>query len=353
MNAAAAPAGPIPLPRAGGAPPLRGSLRACPEDFAVEEVLGYGADGAGEHVLLSVQKRDANTAWVAQQLARFAGVDARAVGWAGRKDRHALTAQSFSVHLPGRADPDWSKLDVPGVRVLAAQRHGRKLKRGALAGNRFVLRIRAVQGDATAAEERLRRMQAQGVPNYFGVQRFGHGGDNLEAARRLFAGARVPRARRELLLSAARAHLFNAVLAARVRDGSWQRGLPGELWALAGSRAWFGPQAPDDTLARRLAAFDIAPSGPLWGAGSSPAGADCARLEDALAATHADLAAGLAGAGLEHARRALRLDLRGLAWRWIDANLELRFALPPGAYATAVARELLEDAEADAADDDG
>ena len=108
------------LSRAHGAPPLRGRLRTQPEDFIVEEALGYAADGAGEHVLLTVQKREANTAWVAQQLARFAGVDARSVGYAGRKDRHALTTQSFSVHLPGRSDPDWGALQLPGVRVLAA-----------------------------------------------------------------------------------------------------------------------------------------------------------------------------------------------------------------------------------------
>ena len=108
------------LSRAHGAPPLRGRLRTQPEDFIVEEALGYAADGAGEHVLLTVQKREANTAWVAQQLARFAGVDARSVGYAGRKDRHALTTQSFSVHLPGRPDPDWGALQLPGVRVLLA-----------------------------------------------------------------------------------------------------------------------------------------------------------------------------------------------------------------------------------------
>lgn len=333
------------LSRAHGAPPLHGRLRAQPEDFIVEEALGYVADGAGEHVLLTVQKREANTAWVAQQLARFAGVDARSVGYAGRKDRHALTTQSFSVHLPGRSDPDWGALQLPGVRVLAAQRHGRKLKRGALDGNRFVLRIRAVTGERVAAEQRLARMRDVGVPNAFGAQRFGRGGDNADAARRMFAGRRVARAEREMLLSAARAYLFNLVLDQRVRDGNWNLGMPGELWALAGSRAWFGPQNPDPALLLRLADFDIAPSGPLWGAGPSPAGDACARIEDAIADAHADLAQGLARAGLEHARRALRLDLRGLTWQWLDADLELRFALPAGAYATAVLRELLDDAD--------
>ncbi len=348
MNAGAAAA--ESLPRAWGPPPLHGVLRQEPEDFQVEEILGYAADGAGEHVLLTIRKTGANTAWVARQLAGFAGVDERAVSWAGRKDRHAVTTQAFSVHLPGRPDPAWSQFEVPGVAVLDAQRHGRKLKRGALAGNRFLVRIREARGDRDAIEARLRQMRAQGVPNYFGSQRFGRHGDNLAAARRMFGGRRVPRAERDMLLSAARAELFNAVLGQRVRQDCWNAGLAGELWALAGSRAWFGPQAFDETLAQRLAAFDIAPSGPLWGRGPSPAGADCGALEDAVAAEHREFAEGLAAAGLEQARRALRLDLRALQWTWpAPETLELAFALPAGAYATAVAHELLEDDAARAA----
>lgn len=272
------------------------------------------------------------------------------MAWAGRKDRHALTTQALSVHLPGRPDPDWSALDVPGVRVLGAQRHSRKLKRGALAGNRFVLRISNVQGEHAVAEQRLLQMQAQGVPNYFGVQRFGRGGDNIDAARRMFAGRRVPRAEREMLLSAARAQVFNTVLARRVEQANWNRALDGELWALSGSRAWFGPAPFNALLEQRLAAFDIAPSGPLWGRGTSPAGAACAQLEHAVIDDYRDFAEGLAAAGMEHARRALRLDLRGMSWHWHgDAALELSFTLPAGTYATAVMQELLDAAAAQVA----
>lgn len=330
------------LPRAHGAPVLQGRLRAQPEDFVVDEVLGYGADGAGEHVLLRVRKREANTAWVARRLAAFCGIDERGVAWVGRKDRHALTTQHFSVHLPGREAPDWSTLAEPGVEVLDAQRHSRKLRRGALAGNRFVLRIVEVQGDRAAVEARLQAIRMRGAPNYFGVQRFGRSGDNLVAARRMFAGRRVPRAEREMLLSSARAHLFNAVLSQRVVEGSWALGLEGELWALAGSRAWFGPEPYTEVLTQRLGDFDISPSGPLWGRGPTPASKACGALEETVVSGYSDLAEGLAAAGLEHARRALRLDLRGLSWRWDDDVLELAFTLPAGAYATAVVHELLD-----------
>src|SRR6185503_17769039 len=161
------------LPFAHGAiPPLTARLRLTHEDFLVEEILGYDADGAGEHLLLWVEKRGANTDWVARELAKFAGVPAVAVGYAGLKDRHAVTRQTFSVQLAGRPDPDWSTFPHAEVTVLAATRHSRKLKRGALRGNRFVLVLREVGGDRAQAESVLQRIATHGVPNYFGEQRF-------------------------------------------------------------------------------------------------------------------------------------------------------------------------------------
>ncbi|HEX7113333.1 MAG TPA: tRNA pseudouridine(13) synthase TruD [Mizugakiibacter sp.] len=329
------------VPYAHGGPPLTARLRAAPEDFVVEEMLGYAADGDGEHALLTVEKRGANTEWVARELARFAGVPPVAVGYAGLKDRHAVTRQAFSVQLGHRADPDWSAFPHAEVRVLAAVRHRRKLKRGALAGNRFVLALRDVSGDREAAEHVLAALAARGVPNYFGEQRFGRGGDNLAQARAMFAGRRVDRTTRGLLLSAARSHLFNAVLAERLQRQAWDTPLEGELWCLDGSRSWFGPQAFDASLAARLESFDIHPSGPLWGRGDTPAAGDCGALERDVAARVSDLVAGLEAAGLEHERRPLRLRPRELEWTWQGAEtLQLAFALPAGAYATSVVREL-------------
>ena len=329
------------LPYAHGGPPLTAQLRAAPADFVVEEVLGYDADGDGEHVLLTVEKTGANTEWVARELACFAGVAPLAVGYAGMKDRHAVTRQSFSVQLGARAEPDWTALPHAEVRVLASARHRRKLKRGALAGNRFALVLRDVQGDRDAAEHTLAAIATRGVPNYFGEQRFGRGGANVERARAMFAGKRVDRALRGLLLSAGRAEVFNALLAARVERMAWDAPLSGELWNLDGSRSWFGPEPWSEALAARMAAFDIHPSGPLWGEGPHPAADDVAALEQAIAATLPELCAGLASAGLQHERRALRLRPAAWAWNWRgDAALELRFTLPVGAYATVVVREL-------------
>lgn len=333
---------PSELPRAYGPPPLQAILRAQPEDFMVEELPGAVADGSGEHAWLWVEKRDANTEWVARQLAAFCGIPVADVGYAGLKDRHAVTRQAFSLHLPGKADPDWSHFVAEGVSLLEVRRHGRKLKRGALRGNRFALRLREVQGDRQRADEVLARIGTGGVPNYFGEQRFGLTGRNLEQARAMFAGRRVRRGMRSLLLSAARSQIFNEVLAARVGLGNWNQAMDGEIWALAGSHSWFGPEAFTPALAARLASTDIAPSGPLWGEGEPPSADAVGALERGIAATHADLVAGLAAARMRHDRRPLRLLPRDLHWRWPDpGTLELAFELPAGSYATVVVRELL------------
>jgi Uncharacterized conserved protein len=329
------------LPYAYGTPPLTALLRSRPEDFQVEEILGYDAEGQGEHALLWVEKRGANTDWVARELARFAGVPPVAVGYAGLKDRHAVTRQTFSVQLAGKPDPDWSAFPHAEVKVLAATRHSRKLKRGALRGNRFVLVLREVQGDHAAAERVLGQIAARGVPNYFGEQRFGREGGNVAQARAMFGGRRVDRDKRSFLLSAARSHIFNGVLAARVERGAWDTPLDGEIWSLAGSRSWFGPEPFDEVLAARLARADIHPSGPLWGQGEPPSADLVGALEREVAAADADLAEGLAGARMDQERRPLRLMPHELKWRWLDeAALELAFELPAGAYATVVVREL-------------
>ncbi len=330
-----------PLPWAHGAPPLTARLRSAPEDFLVEEMLGYLADGAGEHALLRVEKRGANTDWVARELAKFAGVPQVAVGYAGMKDRHAVTRQSFSVHLAGKPDPDWSTFPHADVSVLEAQRHTRKLKRGALRGNRFVLVLRDVQGDRNAAESVLQQIASRGVPNYYGEQRFGREGGNVDQARAMFAGRRVERDKRSFLLSAARSQIFNSVLAARIERGAWDTPLEGEIWSLAGSRSWFGPEPFTDALAQRLARADIHPSGPLWGQGEPPSTGDAGALERAVGAASDDLAQGLAAARMDQERRPLRLMPQALTWRWLgDDVLELSFELPAGAYATVVVREL-------------
>lgn len=331
------------FPRAHGASVLRAVIRSTPEDFFVEELPAFEPSGEGEHLLLTVEKHGMNTTHVARRLAEWAGVVDVAVGYAGLKDRHAVTRQRFSVQLPGRAAPDIAALQDDDLKVLEAVRHSRKLSRGALAGNRFVLVLRGVQGDPQAIDARLRKIAGHGVPNRFGEQRFGREGGNVQAALAMFGGRRVGREQRSILLSAARSELFNRVLSARVLDGTWNTGCEGEVWMLEGSRSVFGPEPWNEDLAERLARFDIHPSGPLWGAGELRSTDACARIEmDALADDLAmRLRNGLERAGLKQERRSLRLRPQGLEWSWCaDGALRLAFELPAGTYATTLLVEL-------------
>ena len=265
------------------------------------------------------------------------------VSYAGLKDRHAVTRQRFSVHLPKRIAPDLASLQSPDMRVIKSEWHSRKLPRGALAGNRFELVLRNVQGERDAIDQRLRSIGAQGVPNYFGEQRFGRFGDNVANALAMFAGRRVGRDQRTLLLSAARSELFNQVLSARVSTGSWNRGLPGEVWMLDGSRSVFGPEPMTDAIATRLAEFDIHPTAPLWGRGHLRSTDDARALEEAVLADSRALSLrqGLEAAGLSQERRSTRLRPGGLRWDWLDqGTVKLAFELPPGTYATTLLAEL-------------
>jgi tRNA pseudouridine13 synthase len=322
---------------------LRGILRATPEDFFVDEDLGFAPDGAGEHVFVRVEKRGANTDFVAKELARFAGVRAEAVSYAGLKDRHAVTRQTFSIHLPGKADPDWTSLAHAEFRVLEALRHSRKLQRGALKGNRFRIVLREVEGDRDAAERIVDSIRTQGVPNYFGEQRFGHDAANVEKARAMFQGRRVQRHERSLFLSAARSQIFNAVLAERVEKGNWNRPLDGDVFMLAGTHSIFGPEPLTPELVARLERGDIAPTGPMWGAGDLRSRDAVAELENSVAAQYPELAAGLASAGLRQERRSLVLRPRELEFGWLrDTGAELTFYLSYGSYATVLLREIFD-----------
>ncbi|WP_454831724.1 tRNA pseudouridine(13) synthase TruD [Pseudoxanthomonas wuyuanensis] len=339
------------LPRAFGAPVLRADMRTAPEDFLVEEIAGFEPTGEGEHLLLTVEKRGMTTAFAAKRIAAWAGLPEHAIGYAGLKDRHAVTRQRFSAHLPKRVAPDLASLRADDLTVLDATWHSRKLPRGALAGNRFMLVLRNVQGERGDIDARLQQIAAQGLPNWFGEQRFGRDGGNVAAALAMFGGRRVRREQRSLLLSAARSELFNRALSARIVDGSWNRGLEGEVWMLSGSRSVFGPEPWNGELAARLAALDIHPSGPLWGEGELRSTAAAAAIE--LAALAGDdalaLRSGLEQARLKQERRALRLAPRGLRWEWPEpATLTLSFALPPGSYATALLHELGETSDVSA-----
>lgn len=322
----------------------RAAIRTVPEDFQVDEELGFEPDGAGEHVWLQIRKSGLNTQDVNGRIARLCSVREHDVGFSGLKDRHALTSQWFSVALPPAREPDWTALEVPdSLWVLRSVRHGRKLRRGTHRRNRFSLRARALEGDRQLLAERLAGL-GTGVPNYFGEQRFGAGEANLHRAWQMFQGGpgRTPRHRRGLYLSAARAMLFNLLLSERVADGSWDRPLAGDVMMLEGSHSVFATEQADATLVSRCRTGDIHPTGPLWGRGELTSRHAAHALETALAVRCATWCRGLEQAGLQQERRALRLLPRDIAWSVETDELALRFSLPSGAFATSVLRECLD-----------
>ena len=333
-------------PRAHGEPLACATLRAEPEDFVVEEDLGFTPAGEGQHLLVQVRKRNANTAWVAEQLARLAGCRQHDVGYAGLKDRRAVTVQWFSLPRP-RELPDLALLRGEGFAALTMQPHNRKLPRGALAGNHFTIRLRALQGSGAglqqALADRLAVIGRLGVPNYFGPQRFGREGANLE---RMGAPMRSLRpAERGFVLSAARSVIFNAVLGQRVQQGSWGQVLAGDLANLDGRGSFFAVEAADAVLAERARALTIHPTGPLWGAGSPATAGAVRELEEGTAAQYPQPAALCVAAGMEQERRSLRLGVHELNCVAESDAVVLSFRLGRGCYATAVLRELIEVAD--------
>lgn len=331
-------------PRAHGEACGQAVLKASAADFQVDEVLDIPLSGSGEHLWLWVEKRGLNTEEAARRLARAAGVSQRNISYAGLKDRQALIRQWFSLHLPGKADPDLSAAEGETLAILKAVRHSRKLQRGAHSANGFTLRLTALRADRELLEQRLQSIREQGVPNYYGLQRFGWQGGNVADARTCAERGELPEQRntRSRLLSSARSYLFNRALAARVADGSWNRARVGDLLAFTDSRSFF-MAGEAETSDPRLAILDLHPTGPLWGEGVSPAAGAAHALEQDLAEREPTLSAWLAKAGMAHERRILRLPIADLTWHYPEPEiLQLQFVLPAGCFATAVVRELVD-----------
>jgi tRNA pseudouridine13 synthase len=334
-------------PGAWGNGPLEtGTLRSSPEDFKVDEILGFEPSGAGPHALLTVRKRGANTEWVARELARAAGCKPFEVGFAGLKDRNAVTTQAFTIPRGKRAAEEFIGLAGEGYEVIASAAHQRKLPRGALEGNRFDITVRHFRCEGELLRERMAQIAGGGVPNYFGPQRFGRDGGNLadvlRAAERLASGVRGRgRPDEGFMLSAARSVIFNAILAARIGQGTWNRLLAGDVANLDGRGSVFAVASPDAELERRCVELEVHPTAPLWGDGEALAAGEVRSLEEGVAARFPEALAVIHGARMKSERRALRMRVRDLVHEYDQDVLRLRFALPSGSFATAVLREIV------------
>jgi tRNA pseudouridine13 synthase len=318
------------LPQWPNAYPASGAsatLKLLNEDFIVTELPLQLPSGEGEHLWLDIEKNGANTAFVAQQLAEAAGVQEKDVGYAGLKDRYAITRQWFSIYLPKGETPDLTRLQHLEFKVLTQSRHVKKLRPGDLQGNRFRIVLRDVTGDRDAIEANLKAVASHGVPNYFGAQRFGHDGGNVTQGLAMLARrirVRNPK-KKGIYLSAVRSFVFNEVLALRIQQGLWGKTLSGDVMDEAGR-----------------------PTGPLWGRGRVIATDQAQALENGVAERHATLCDGMEHAGLDQERRALVASPMDMSWEWPQANqLVLTFSLPAGNYATSVLNEILRTTEPD------
>ncbi len=342
-------------PTSGGGRVASALLKSTPDDFFVVEDLPMPDDLAagGEHLCMQLEKRGDNTDYVARQLAALSGCRHFDVSFCGLKDRHAVTRQWFSVYRPGQEDEDTTFIGkvVESWRVLDHHRQARKLRRGDHRGNYFELVLKEVSGDRDAVDQALTRLRDLGCPNYFGPQRFGHNGANLDRAltmdpsrlnRRVSRNAKKRGRGRStsgsgdsknvLYFSAARSWLFNEVLGYRVQDGTWLTPLEGETGASENQ--------------------DIMVTGPLWGDGGTEAVSTQGEIERAVVVRHPELAAVFATTRMKPERRPLRMLPEALEWQWQGSDqLRLKFRLAPGQYATSLLGDVFEitDASRDAA----
>lgn len=327
-----------------GQPTASGVLKASPDDFVVIEDLGFAPDGDGEHVLVRILKEGCNTRFVADALAKFAKISAREVSFAGQKDKQAVAEQWFCLRLPGKGMPDFSAFQLDGCKVLEYARHRRKLRTGFLKGNAFRVVLRDVT-NREAVETRLRQIKETGVPNYFGAQRFGIEGSNLEQARHWFRNNVAPRDRnkRSFALSAARSALFNQIVSERLKKSDFNQVIIGDALQLAGRGSWFVAKVDEfDGLQSRVDKGELWITAALPGEGEWGVQGDVLAFEQAAIADEPELQGLLVRERVEAARRAMLLFPQNFAWNWWDdATVQLTFWLPAGSFATSVVRELI------------
>jgi len=334
-----------------GKPESSGLLRSKISDFHVVEILPFVPCGEGEHLFVHIRKTGANTLFVARELAKYFEVKEQLVSYAGLKDRFAITEQWFGVHVPGKQDYNLADLNIEGVEILSYKRHNKKLRTGALSGNRFELILREVTA-VKAFTQRWQQIVEQGVPNYFGEQRFGIDGGNIERALGLFSGQKVKdKKKRGIYLSAARSHIFNCVLNERIEQQCFDKIAVGDVLMLAGTQSVFNLDEIDSTIKQRFIDKDVDITAPMWGAGELRTSGAPLVLEQKIAEQNQEFCEGLPRFGLKQERRRIRLtvsdtDIELLSPAELPAEenknaVKISFFLPAGCYATTVLRELL------------
>jgi tRNA pseudouridine13 synthase len=324
--------------------PIEAEFRSTPEDFEVEEVPAYLPSGSGEHIFAFIEKRELTTKDAVRALCESVGADPKAAGWAGLKDRHAITRQWVSIW--GTTPDALTKAEIEGVQVLEAAPHSHKLRTGHLQANQFRLRLRQVEASRIDDLRRvLAEIETRGLPNYYGEQRFGREGDNAERALRWVLGeARAPRGgfQRKLQMSALQSQLFNRCVAERVQTSTLGQVFAGDVMKKHDSGGLFIATDLEDAQVR-ADAWEISATGPMFGAKMRwPEGEARAREEALLQEV---------GVTLEHlgkwkriapgTRRFVRVPVPKTGVSVSGNTVNLEFTLPAGSYATILVREIL------------
>lgn len=259
-----------------------------------------------------------------------------------------MTTQWLGVHLPGKDNPDLTEFveSHEGVEaVLAVTRHNKKLRPGDLLGNRFTLDLRDVS-DMAELERRLQLVKEQGVPNYYGEQRFGREGNNVVQARRW--GADEIRVRdknkRSFYLSAARSWLFNQILAARIEAGTAATLLPGDC-LLDNEERMTVAETVTPSLLESVSKGALHITGAVAGDNALPGCGEAEAFELAILDKEPALMALIRGNRMRHERRELLLKPQDMQWQGEGDVMTVSFSLPAGCFATAVVRELMEYSE--------
>ncbi len=334
----------FPPPLTPDLPGIGGRIKVQPEDFEVEEVPSYEPSGTGDHLFLWVQKRDVGPEFFTRTIAQRLNVPVNTVGTAGLKDRHAISRQWVSV--PAEAEPRLNKLDGGGITLLKHSRHENKLKPGHLRGNTFTLLIRdADQSKADAATAVLDRIRTQGLPNYYGPQRFGRDGGNIDLGFRCLNGTQPKRLRPfvyKFALSALQSFLFNDYLGRRMADGLFRTVQGGDVmskWPLGG--LFVAEDVP--TEQGRFDSRETVTAGPMFGKHTFAAAGKAAEREAAVLADHKLSERSFDGFGklMGGTRRHNMIYIDDLTTTWEPAGLRLKFTLPSGCYATVLLREVM------------
>lgn len=327
-----------------GKPSAKAKLKAQPEHFKVNENLGFEFTGSGEHLMIHIRKTGENTTFVANEIAKVCGVKSKDVSWAGLKDRHAVTQQWLSVYLP-KGEPDFSAFleQYPSVQILQTTRHHQKLRPGDLIGNQFELVLSEVS-DVEGVLKRLESIVQEGVPNYFGAQRFGHDGNNLSEARRW--GKDNVRTRnqnqRSLYLSTARSWIFNQIVSDRITQGVINQFIEGDIAFEHGEEILLTDALLND-FNKKLQQNKVEITAALAGDNALPTKGAALILESHHLDNEPDLMALIRGNRMRHDRRSVILKPQYMAWETQENTVTLRFELNAGCFATSIVRELIEE----------